>query len=151
MYLLGTQETIDLISKDQERSLFAWLAEVMPGDTLFVSVIALGQAAHMVETLGPDERPAWRRLLAEGRRTLSARGRVIDVDLDVVAAWANGLRGNPALTEKDPESGKEVPLPEDDRLVIATAISRNYSLVTARTPLLDRIAEFTTLTVVEPA
>lgn len=150
MYLLGTQEAIDLLSKDQRRPVFAWLDKVRPGGDLFVSVISLGQAAHMVENLDAEHRPGWRRLLAEGRRKLSDAGSVIDVDLDVVAAWAGGLRGDPSLADMDPETGEAVALPEDDRLVIATAIARNYSLVTKSTPALERIAESTTLTIVEP-
>ena len=150
MYLLGNQQVADLISRDQARPVFGWLAQARPGpNELFVSALSIGQVAHMVESLPAIERGPWRRLLAQGRRSLEAMGSVIDVDLAAVDVWAGGLRGAD-LIDEDLASGERYPLGEDDRLVIATAISRNYSLVTRSTPVLDAIAGFTTLTIVEP-
>lgn len=150
MYLLGSQELADLFSRDQARPIFEWLGRARPGaNDLFVNAISIGQVAHMVESLDQLDRGPWRRLLATGRRSFQNSGSILDVDLATVDVWASQLRGVD-LMEEDLASGERYPMGEDDRLVIATAIARNYSLVTRPTPLLDEIATFTTLTVVAP-
>ncbi len=150
MYLLGSQELADLVSGEEGRPIFNWLGVAEPReDDLFVSVISLGLVAQMIEALPGIDREPWRRVLARGRRALEERGSVIDVDMTIVDVWASSLRGEP-LVEIDPETNIEYDLGEDERLVIATAIARNYSLVTKRTEPLDAIASRTTLTIVEP-
>lgn len=150
MYLLGSQELADLVSGEEGRPIFNWLDAAEPGeDDLFVSVISLGLVAQMIESLPIVDREPWRRVLARGRRALEERGSVIDVDMAIVDVWASSLRGEP-LVEVDPETSIEYDLGEDERLVVATAIARNYSLVTRRTEPLDAIASRTTLTIVEP-
>jgi predicted nucleic acid-binding protein len=150
MYLLGSQEVSDLISRDQNRPIFGWLQSVELGESdLFVSALSLGQVSHMVELLNQPDRDHWRRLLAQGRRTFDDRGCVLGVDLGVVDVWASGLRGM-ELIDVDPQTGENFELGEDDRLIIATAIARGYSLVTKRTPALNMVAQWTTLTIVEP-
>jgi predicted nucleic acid-binding protein len=150
MYLLGTQELTDLFSRDPARPIIAWLRETQPADNqLFVSVISLGILAHQIEDLDPGSRNHWRRLYAEGRRSLADKGSIIDVDMAIVDQWATSLRGLD-LTEEDGLTGDRFEMGEDSRLVIATAITRGYSLVTRITPAIEVIAEQTTLTIVEP-
>lgn len=150
MYLLGSQQVADLFSRDKARPIFAWLDRTQPGASdLFVSVVSLGMLANMVESLDPTERGSWRRLLASGRRSFAKAGGIVDVDLAAVDVWAGQLRGVD-LTDEDPVSGERFLLGEDERLVIATAIARKYSLVTRSTPLLEEICSLTTLTFVEP-
>jgi predicted nucleic acid-binding protein len=150
MYLLGSQEVADLISRDPARPIVGWLSEMRLGQNdLFVSAISLGQVAHMVDNLEQPDRDQWRRLLARGRRSFETLGSILPIDMSVVDAWASSLRGL-ALIDDDPMSWVRFPLGEDDRLIIATAIARGYSLVTRRTPALDEIARRTTLTIIEP-
>lgn len=87
--------------------------------------------------------------MSMGRRTLELAGSIINVDAGIVDVWASKLRGVDLIAE-DPGSGELFQIGEDDRLVVATAIARDYSLVTKRTTYLDQIVEFTTLTIVEP-
>lgn len=150
MYLLGSQEVADLFSRDKARPIFEWLEAARPRETeLFVSVISIGMVSHMVEAMDQTDRGSWRRLLSMGRRTLELSGSIINVDAGIVDVWASKLRGVDLIAE-DPSSGELFQIGEDDRLVVATAIARDYSIVTKRTTCLDQIVEFTTLTIVEP-
>lgn len=146
MYLLDTQLVMDLLSLDQGRPIFVWLRENRPAETdLFVSVISLGQIAHAIEGMEPGPRNHWRRLLREGRRKLEGLASVIEVDGTIVDVWSSDLRGD-NLQDVD---GADESLGEDDRLVIATAIARGYSLVTAGDRVLTEIAGRTSLTLTE--
>ena len=146
MYLLDTQQVMDLLSRDQARAVFQWLKESKPGQNdLFVSVLSLGQIAHAIEDMAAAPRNHWRRLYREGRRRLEDAGSIIDVDTGIVDTWQADLRGSrlAAINDADDYLG------EDDRLIFATAIARGYALVTQGSPLLREIAARTTLTLVE--
>jgi predicted nucleic acid-binding protein len=146
MYLLDTQQAMDFLSRDHERSVFRWISETKPGrNDLFVSVLSIGQIAHAIELMLPVDRNHWRRLLQEGRRNLDAIGSILDVDMTIVEVWQASLRGENLIDI--PEAENE--LGEDDRLILATAIARNYSLVTEGSRVIEEISARTTLTVVE--
>ncbi|WP_102325718.1 PIN domain-containing protein [Komagataeibacter saccharivorans] len=146
MYLLDSQQVMDLLSRDQNRQIFQWLAEANPKKSdLFVSIISLGQIADTIERMAARERNHWRRLLQEGRRQFQEAGSLVDVDAAVVDAWQSNLRGQHLA---DIENADEE-LGEDDRLIVATAIARNYTLVTAGSPVFSQIVERTSLTIVE--
>ena len=150
MYLLGSQEFADLTSRDEGRTIFRWLKATPLGSSdLFVSALSIGILANTIEDLPPSERQQWRRLLAAARREFDALGAIIPVDLEIADAWSAHLRGRD-LFEEDPITGDRELLGEDTRLIIATAIARNLTLVTRREPYHDEIIDSTTLTVVEP-
>lgn len=147
MYLLDSQQVMDLLSRDAGRAIFRWIDATKPGrNDLFVSVLSLGQIADTIEHMAPGQRNHWRRLLQEGRRELEEAGSLIDIDMPIVDAWQTNLRGE-LLADID---GAQEDLPEDDRLIVATAIARNYTLVTASAEVIDKIAERTSLTIMEP-
>lgn len=148
MYLLDTQQVMDLFSRDSARPISRWLKNTKPGRSdLFVSVLSLGQIAHAIEDMKDvAERNHWRRLNQEGRRELEGAGSVIDIDAGIVEIWHTNLRdGRLSII-----GGAESELGEDDRLIFATAISRGYALVTEISPLLSEISARTTLTLIEP-
>ncbi|WP_041926895.1 PIN domain-containing protein [Methylocystis sp. SC2] len=146
MYLLDTQQVMDLFSRDAARPVFQWLEETRPGKSdLFVSVISLGQIAHAIEDMGVTQRNHWRRLYQEGRRDFEQSGGVIDVDAAIVDVWQAGLRGDRLIDVPDADDE----LGEDDRLIFATAIARGYALVTNGSRQLQDIAERTTLSMIE--
>jgi predicted nucleic acid-binding protein len=150
MYLLGTQEFADLASRDPVRPIVSWLKQVQPSrNDLFISAISVGILHNSVEAMQQQERENWRRQLTQAKRTFAGAGGIIDVSMDIVETWASSLRGLD-LIEEDPTTGDKVQLGEDQRLVVATAIRRGYTMVTRRVPYLDEIAISTTLTVVEP-
>jgi predicted nucleic acid-binding protein len=150
MYLLGSQEFADLTSRDEGRTIFQWLKATPLGSSdLFVSALSIGMLANTIEDLPPPEREQWRRLLAAARRQFEALGGIIPVDLEIVDAWSAHLRGR-ELFEEDPAAGYREMLGEDTRLIIATAIARNLTLVTRREPYHDEIINSSTLTIVEP-
>lgn len=74
---------------------------------------------------------------------------VITIDLPIIDTWASDLRGIDIFDEEE-EGGERFPLGEDERLVIATAITRRLTLVSRPCAYLDAICERTTLTVVTP-
>lgn len=143
MYLLDTQQLIDLFSKRQDRPIFVWLSNARPGrHDLFASVVSLGILAHGIERLAPPERSNWRRLFQEGRRQFEGQGGIVDVDYAVIDDWQRALRGAAFI----PPEGKAVG--EDQRLVYATAIARGLTLVTAASPVIDQLTRDTALTAV---
>lgn len=147
MYLLDTQLVMDLFGRNEEKPIFSWLETAKPTDAdLFVSVVSLGQIAHTIEAMSGGQRNQWRRLFQEGRRRLEELGSVIEIDGAIVDVWQSDLRGD-HLADID---GAEEDYGEDDRLIIATAIARNYALVTDGDRVLIEIAERTTLTLIEP-
>lgn len=147
MYLLDSQQVMDLLSRNRERPIFQWIDEAKPGrNDLFVSVLSIGQIADTIEQMAPAQRNHWRRLLQEGRRELEEAGSLTDVDMPIVEAWQSNLRGQ-LLADIE---GAHEDLAEDDRLIIATAIARNYTLVTDSSRVIDEITQRTSLTTVEP-
>jgi|GEM_PF-1396138 len=142
MYLLDTQIVLDMFSRDQTRPVFQWLAED-PGNPkqIFVSIISLGQISNTIEDTPPVLRNNWRRLVQEGQRQLQDQGCLIDVTSEIVEVWQANLRGNRMVDIE----GAEESLGEDDRLIIATAIARNYTLVSRDSRLLTEIGVRTTL------
>ncbi len=147
MYLIDTQQVMDLFSRDMARPIFKWLEVNKPGRSdLFVSVLSLGQIAHAIEDMAAAQRNHWRRLYQEGRRDLGNAGSLIDVDQGIVDVWQANLRG----ARLDDIEGAREELGEDDRLIFATAIARSYALVTRGSRLLQDIAARTTLTTIEP-
>ena len=150
MYLLATREFADLASRDRDRLIFRWLEATKPGEKgLFISAVSVGIVASGIEDLDKHARGAWRRLLAEARRNFVDASGVIDVDLPIVDVWASELRGLD-LIDEDPDTGERWSLSEDERLVLATAIARQLTLVSQPRPYLDEVCERTTLTVVHP-
>jgi predicted nucleic acid-binding protein len=146
MYLLDTQQVMDLFSRDGTRPVFEWIGSAKPGRAdLFVSVISLGQIAHAIEGMPPADRNQWRRLYHAGRRDLEEIGSIIDVDYGIVEVWQGSLRGGLLMDIE----GADEEFGEDDRLIFATAIARGYALVTRGSPQLQEIAARTTLTVIE--
>ncbi len=146
MYLLDTQQVMDLLSRDKARPVFQWLEKIKPArSSLFASVLSLGQIAHAIEDMAAASRNHWRRLYQEGQRSLEDSGSIIDVDAGIVDVWQADLRGN-RLAGVDNANNS---LGEDDRLILATAIARGYALVTQASPLLQEIAARTTLTLIE--
>ena len=144
MYLLGTDQFGDLASLDQERAVFAWLATATPRrNELFVSVLSIGVLANTIEGKDNPERDNWRRLLSEARRQFNDAGLVIDVDQSIVDVWA-ALRG----LGLDYDDGEAVG--DDELLVVATAIARDLTLVTRPEAYHQKIADRTTLKLVEP-
>lgn len=147
MYLLDTQPLMDVLSRDHARRVFDWIEMAGPqeGD-LFVSVISLGQIAHFIEGMPTPKRNQWRRLLQEGRNEFETRGNVIDIDASIVDVWQGSLRGE----NLDAIEGAAEALGEDDRLIIATALARGYTLVTPDSEIIDAIANKTALATITP-
>lgn len=147
MYLLDTQQVMDLFSRNQERPIFKWLSQNRPGESdLFASVLSFGQIAHAIEGMEGPSRNQWRRLHQEGRRRFEELGGIINVDGAIVDVWHSDLRGDRLAGVQDAGGI----LGEDDRLIIATAIARGYALVTQFDAALAAIAERTTLILIEP-
>lgn len=146
MYLLDSQQAMDLLSRDHSRAVFRWLREAEPRQNdLFVSVLSMGQIAQTIEGMAQSGRNHWRRLLQEGRRAFEEAGSIVSVDMAIVEIWQHDLRG--AAIADIPHADDE--LGEDDRLIIATAIARNCALVTTGSPIFAELLKRTSLTLVE--
>ena len=146
MYLLDTQQLMDLFGRNKDKLIFSWIEMAKPTDAeLFVSVVSFGQIAHAIEVMSGGQRSHWRRLFQEGRRRLEELGSVIEIDGAIIDVWQSALRGYHLADIV----GAEEEYGEDDRLIIATAIARNYALVTEGDRVLAEISDHTTLTLIE--
>jgi len=142
MYLLGSDALGQLIGRNRARPVFAWLETAKPTEhQIFASVVSFGVVGDSLEALEEPARGHWRRLHAAAQQQFEQLGNLIDVDMAIVRAW-QGLRS--LSLQRD--AGGDVGV--DERLVIATALARGYSLVAPPEAYLAALANQTTLTVI---
>jgi predicted nucleic acid-binding protein len=119
-YLLDTHVLSELFKKHPEPKVSRWITEADP-DSLFLSVLTLGEIRKGVEKMEPGARKT--RLVQFLEKDLLGQfeNRILAVDSEVAEAW--GLL--------EAHSGR--PLPTVDALLAATALTHNLTLVTRNT------------------
>ncbi len=132
-YLLGTRALVAFIH-DREVVTKRLMTSVGEGAQLFISVISLGQISSEVKRLqNVADRTSWEQHLRRIRNKFEGSGNTLHIDILTVDIWAE-IRGEDLQIEED---GILVNLGEDDRLVLATAISQQLTLVEPRGPYVD--------------
>ncbi len=116
-YLLDTNVVSETIRRTPDKSALAWLDQI-PGDSLFVSVLTLGEIRKGVEALADRKRREKLRLWLDHELPRWFAGRVLPVDLGVADRWGRLLA----------EAGRSVPT--IDSLLAATALHYDLALVT---------------------
>lgn len=122
-YLIDTCVLSEVVRPRPNRGVVAWM-ESCDEDSLFLSVLTLGEIQKGIEKLTPGKRRNTLQVWLD--RDLRGRflGRVLDVDAEVAFTWARVQ----AALEK---SG--TPLPTIDGLLCATALAHNLTVVTRNT------------------
>jgi hypothetical protein len=120
-YLIDTNVISELRRKQPDAKVVAWFA-VRPVQSLFLSVLTLGEIRKGIESLGnASVDPVRRQALADWLEVdlpTFFLGRVLSVDLPVSDRWGH-LQAQARL-----------PLPAIHSLLAATALHHNLSLVT---------------------
>ena len=120
-YLIDTNVISELRRKQPDENVVAWLA-VRSTQTLFVSVLTLGEIRKGIETLGNDSVDTARRQALSDWLEVDLptffMGRILSVDLPVTERWGRLL------------AQARRPLPAIDSLLAATALQHNLTLVT---------------------
>ncbi|MCK9215085.1 MAG: type II toxin-antitoxin system VapC family toxin [Rhodoferax sp.] len=120
-YLIDTNVISELRRKQPDANVVAWFA-VRPVQSLFLSVLTLGEIRKGIESLGNTSvDPVRRQALADWLEVdlpTFFLGRVLSVDLPVSDRWGHL------------QAQARRPLPAIDSLLAATALHHNLSLVT---------------------
>lgn len=116
-YLLDTNVVSETIRRAPNRTALAWL-EQLPAESLFVSVLTLGEIRKGIEALPDRKRREKLKLWLEHELPRWFEGRVLPVDLAVADRWGRLLA----------EVGRSVPT--IDSLLAATALHHDLALVT---------------------
>lgn len=119
MYLLDTCVLSELVKRDPNTSVIAWLAAASD-EALRISVISLGELEHGVERLSEGKRKAQLTQWLEGLHRQYAP-RILDVTPKVAREWGT-------LMARAEANG--VTLPVMDGWIAATARVHGYSIAT---------------------
>ncbi len=127
-YLIDTFVLSEMVRARPNRGVLAWM-ESCDENTLFMSVLTLGEIQKGIEKLAPGKRRnALQSWLDRDLRTRFA-GRILSIDAEVTMTWAHIQ----ASLEKE-----GVPLPSIDGLLCATARTHNLTVVTRNTSDFER-------------
>lgn len=120
-YLIDIDVICELRRKQPDANVVAWVA-ARSTQSLFVSVLTLGEIRKGIETLANNSADAARRQALsdwlEVDLPMFFMGRILSVDLPVTQRWSHL------------QAQARRPLPAIDSLLAATALQHNLSLVT---------------------
>ena len=119
-YLLDTNIISELISKKPNKKVITFLQNISDND-LYLSVVTIGEIKFGIANLPDSEKK--KKLLNWLYSDLFKRfeGRIVDVDSDIMLKWGY-------LTSALKKKGK--PMPIMYAIIAATAISKNFTLIT---------------------
>ena len=115
-YLLDTCVLSESRRRSVDKNLKAWLIEV-PDESLFISVLTLGEIRCGIEKLKEEERRIQLTLWLEHELAAWFGSRVLSLDAEIADQWGRLRAGHRTL-------------PAIDSLLAATALTRHLILVT---------------------
>lgn len=133
-YLLSTQALLDRLSGKPEYRIIPWLNRVHTTRTaVWISVLSIGVAKQQIGQTGGMRHSAWKVALDETVRKMSDC--ILPVEADCMQAWAD-LLNHPAPLKRQPtrNSPRLADLDDIDRLVVATALARQWTLIERSQP-----------------
>lgn len=119
-YLLDTCVISELIAKRPDEKVVNWVdsqAEVK----LYLSAITIGEIVKGIEKLADAQRKEALTTWLEDELLERFKGRLVDLDVDVLLVWGKLVAGLELMGKK---------LPAIDSLIAATAIQGDFVLVT---------------------
>jgi hypothetical protein len=127
LFLLGTAALLAAAAGRRTPALSS-----IPDDAVHLSVISAARARHEILLLAPSpDRSTYEQNLRELVAMVSSEGHVLPVDAAIAECWATLLPMSLPVIEPD---GSSAELDDDNRLVVATAIVRNLTLLEAPQP-----------------
>ncbi len=122
-YLLDTCVLSEFTRRQPHPRVVEWLAEA-DEDTLFLSVLAIGEIQHGIEKLEDSPRKEELRQWLTNDLLLRFEGRIVPLDVPVLLRWGE-------LVGRLERQGRK--LPAIDGLLAATALTHDLTLVTRNT------------------
>ncbi|MEZ4632523.1 MAG: type II toxin-antitoxin system VapC family toxin [Deinococcales bacterium] len=119
-YLLDTNVISELISKQPNEEVIAWVDGLEPL-SLYLSVITLGEIRKGIEKLPPSKRRSDITTWLEKDLLVRFHGKIAPISTQVMLTWGR-MVGSLELEGK--------PMPAMDSLIAAIALQGNYTLVT---------------------
>jgi len=122
-YILDTNVISELVARKPNSKVVAWLESVDP-DSIYLSVIALGEIKKGIEKLSASKRKNTLDSWFKEELLTRFHNRILPLDLPVLLTWGE-------LTARLEKHG--TPLPAIDSLLAATALQAEFTLVTRNT------------------
>lgn len=119
-YLLDTNVISELVRANPEPAVLAWF-DAVPDDSLYISVLTLGEIRKGVEMVSDNRRKEKLRVWLEHTLPDWLEGRLLAVDEAVAEQWGR----------LQAEAGR--PVPAIDSLLAATALHHDLRMVTRNT------------------
>ena len=119
-YLLDTNVISELIAKQPDKGVVAWLDQLDP-NTVYLSVITIGEIRKGIEKLPPSKRREAIREWLETDLLLRFQERILAITAEVMLVWGE-------LTGQLEQEGR--PMRAIDSLIAAIALHGDYRLVT---------------------
>jgi tRNA(fMet)-specific endonuclease VapC len=119
-YVLDTNVISELISKQPNKKVVEWLDRLDP-NTIYLSVITIGEIRKGIEKLPPSKRRDTVREWLEADLLLRFQGRILEITTEVMLVWGE-------LAGRLENEGR--PITAIDSLIAAIALQGNYCLVT---------------------
>jgi tRNA(fMet)-specific endonuclease VapC len=119
-YVLDTNVISELISKQSNKEVVEWLDRLDP-NTIYLSVITIGEIRKGIEKLPPSKRRDAVREWLGADLLLRFQGRILEITAEVMLVWGE-------LAGRLENEGR--PITAIDSLIGAIALQRNYCLVT---------------------
>jgi len=119
-YVLDTNVISELISKQPNKKVVEWLDRLDP-NTIYLSVITIGEIRKGIEKLPPSKRRETVREWLEADLLLRFQGRILEITTEVMLVWGE-------LAGRLENEGR--PITAIDSLIAAIALQGNYCLVT---------------------
>lgn len=116
-YLLDTNVLSELVRTNPDSAVVSWFDQV-PDDSLYISVLSLGEIRKGVESIPDGMKKERLRVWLEHSLPDWFDGRVLDIDEAVAERWGRMLA----------EAGR--PVPAIDSLLAATALQHDLRMVT---------------------
>lgn len=116
-YLLDTNVLSETVKRSPDKQVLSWLDQI-PGESLYVSVLTLGEIRKGIEAMADRKRRTQLRLWIDTALPRWFEGRVLPIDLAVADRWGRLL------------AEMRRPLPTIDSLLAATALHHDIHLVT---------------------
>jgi len=119
-YVLDTNVISELISKQPDKKVVEWLDRLDP-NTIYLSVITIGEIRKGIEKLPPSKRRDTVREWLEADLLLRFQGRILEITTEVMLVWGE-------LAGRLENEGR--PITAIDSLIAAIALQGNHRLVT---------------------
>lgn len=119
-YLLDTCVISEIIKKEPNKNVLAWLSE-QDEDNLFLSVLTFGELQKGIKKASDPQRKKKLTLWVEEDLKKRFEGKIIPIDLEVATNWGS-IQGVAEL------SGK--PMPTIDGLIAVSGLTYNCVVVT---------------------